>query len=177
MTHLWHDIPTGPLKKLNIIIEIPAGSKVKYELDKRKGVIKVDRILPSSVAYPGNYGFVPQTLSDDSDPLDAMVISQGSFPPGVLIECRPIGVIYALDGGKKDYKLLCVPITDPHYKKIKDVKDLSNDKKLEIEEFFKIYKRLEKKKIIVKSTRGRKNAEIIINRAINKYKNATFNKN
>ena len=171
MTHLWHDIPAGTVEKINVIIEIPSGSKVKYELDKKSGVIKVDRILPSSVAYPGNYGFVPCTLSEDNDPLDVLVISQGSFPPGILIACRPIGVLGIIDGGETDNKILCVPVADPHYRRIKDVKDLSDELRMEIEDFFKIYKRLERKKTNVKSMRGKRAAEKVIKRAIESYQN------
>ena len=176
MVHLLHDISFGTLKKLNVIIEIPKGSKIKYELDNESGIIKVDRILTSSVAYPGNYGFIPQTISEDNDPLDVLVLSQGSFPPGVLVECRPIGVLYVIDGGITDYKILCVPISDPYFKNISDLTDLSSEMKVEIEDFFKTYKRLERKKIELKSTRKRAFAESIIKRAVEKYQNVTFKK-
>ncbi len=170
MVHLWHDISPKKGSKINVIIEIPSGSKIKYELDKENGVIKVDRILNSSVFYPGNYGFIPQTLEEDSDPLDVLVISQSALQIGTLVECNPIGVLITIDDGKKDYKILCVPASDPYFKKIKDIKNLSQETKMEIQEFFKTYKSLEKKKMEVKSTRNKAFAEKVISKSIENYK-------
>ena len=107
--NLWHDIPYGDKDGLNVIVEIPMLSRVKYELDKDTGLIKYDRVLYSPMHYPANYGFVPQTLWDDGDPLDVLVLGAEPLVPGCLVEARPIGVLDMIDGGEGDAKLLAVP--------------------------------------------------------------------
>lgn len=126
MSHLWHSIPSGanPPRDINVIIEIPSGSKCKYELDKIAGIIRVDRIIASAVYYPGNYGFIPQTLAEDNDPLDALVLSQISFHPGIIVRSRPIGVMRMIDSGEPDDKILCVPLRDPLYQEIETTQEL-----------------------------------------------------
>ncbi len=172
MSHLWHGISTGanPPGDINVIIEIPSGSKCKYELDKIAGIIRVDRIIASAVYYPGNYGFIPQTFADDNDPLDALVLSQISFHPGIIVRSRPIGVMRMTDAGEPDDKILCVPLRDPHYQEIKSARDLPRNMLNEILEFFRVYKNLEEKKVVIKEVEPLETAIEIINHAIRGYR-------
>lgn len=130
---------------LNVLIEIPAGSKNKYEFDKELQAFALDRVLYSSVQYPYDYGFVPNTLADDGDPLDGMVLMDQPTFPGCVIAARPIGMLEMIDGGDRDEKILCVPAADPRYANVKSLKDVAPHRLDEIAEFFKTYKNLEKK--------------------------------
>jgi inorganic pyrophosphatase len=139
-------IPAQPKPGLiNVLIEIPGGSKNKYEYDKDLQAFALDRVLYSSVQYPYDYGFVPNTLADDGDPLDGMVIIDEPTFPGCIIAARPIGMLEMIDGGDRDEKILCVPDKDPRYKDIRSIKDLPAHRLEEIAEFFRSYKNLEKK--------------------------------
>jgi inorganic pyrophosphatase len=130
---------------INVLIEISGGSKNKYEYDKDLQAFALDRVLYSSVQYPYDYGFVPNTLADDGDPLDGMVIIDEPTFPGCIIAARPIGFLEMIDGGDRDEKLLCVPDKDPRYAQIQSLKDLPQHRLDEIAEFFRSYKNLEKK--------------------------------
>lgn len=130
---------------LNVIIEIPAGSKNKYEFDKELNAFTLDRVLSSSVQYPLDYGFIPNTLGDDGDPLDGMVIMDEPTFPGCIIAARPIGMLEMVDGGDRDEKILCVPDKDPRYAHVKSLKDIAPHRLEEVAEFFRTYKNLEKK--------------------------------
>ncbi len=130
---------------LNVLIEIPGGSKNKYEFDKDLQAFALDRVLYSSVQYPYDYGFVPNTLADDGDPLDGMVLMDQPTFPGCIIAARPIGMLEMIDGGDRDEKILCVPDKDPRYAQVKTLQDLAPHRLDEIAEFFKTYKNLEKK--------------------------------
>ena len=139
-------IPAQPKPGLiNVLIEIPGGSKNKYEFDKDLQAFALDRVLYSSVQYPYDYGFVPNTLADDGDPLDGMVIIDEPTFPGCIIAARPIGMLEMIDGGDRDEKILCVPDKDPRYKDVRSIKDLPSHRLDEIAEFFRSYKNLEKK--------------------------------
>lgn len=141
-------IPAQPkLGLINVLIEIPAGSKNKYEFDKDMQAFALDRVLYSSVQYPYDYGFVPNTLADDGDPLDGMVIMDQPTFPGCVIAARPIGMLEMIDGGDRDEKILCVPDKDPRYAKVKSLQDIQSHRLDEIAEFFQTYKNLEKKKV------------------------------
>lgn len=130
---------------LNVLIEIPAGSKNKYEFDKDMQALILDRVLFASVQYPFDYGFIPNTLADDGDPLDGMVIMDQPTFPGCVIASRPIGMLEMIDGGDRDEKILCVPAKDPRYKQVASLKDVAPHRLDEIAEFFRTYKNLEKK--------------------------------
>jgi len=130
---------------LNVLIEIPGGSKNKYEYDKELEAFALDRVLYSSVRYPYDYGFVPNTLADDGDPLDGMVIIDEPTFPGCIIAARPIGMLEMIDGGDRDEKILCVPDKDPRYSHVKSLNDVAPHRLDEIAEFFRTYKNLEKK--------------------------------
>ena len=139
-------IPAQPKPGLiNVLIEIPAGSKNKYEYDKDLQAFALDRVLYSSVQYPGDYGFVPNTLADDGDPLDGMVLIDQPTFPGCIIAARPIGMLEMIDGGDRDEKILCVPDKDARYNKVRSLQDIAPHRLDEIAEFFRTYKNLEKK--------------------------------
>jgi inorganic pyrophosphatase len=130
---------------INVLIEIPGGSKNKYEFDKDLQAFALDRVLSSSVKYPYDYGFIPNTLADDGDPLDGMVIMDEPTFPGCVIAARPIGYLEMIDGGDRDEKILCVPDKDPRYVHVRSLKDVAPHRLDEIAEFFRSYKNLEKK--------------------------------
>lgn len=139
-------IPAQPKPGLvNVLIEIPGGSKNKYEFDKDMNAFALDRVLFASVQYPYDYGFIPNTLADDGDPLDGMVIMDEPTFPGCVIAAKPIGMLEMIDGGDRDEKLLCVPSEDPRYDGVSSLKDISPHRLEEIAEFFRTYKNLEKK--------------------------------
>jgi inorganic pyrophosphatase len=136
--HPWHDLEIGPgaPQIFNVVVEITKGSKVKYELDKKTGLIKVDRILYSSVVYPHNYGFVPRTLCEDNDPIDVLVIMQEPVLPGCFLRARAIGLMPMIDQGEKDDKIIAVCVDDPEYKHYTDIKELPPHRLSEIRRFF-----------------------------------------
>lgn len=140
-------IPAQPKPGLlNVLIEIPGGSKNKYEFDKDLQAFALDRVLYASVQYPYDYGFIPNTLAEDGDPLDGMVIMDSPTFPGCVIAARPIGFLEMIDTGEPDEKLLCVPDKDPRYAHVKSLKDIAPHRLDEIAEFFRTYKNLEGKK-------------------------------
>lgn len=141
----WHDLPAGPRppEELDAIIEIPRGSRNKYELDKETGLVRFDRLLYSAVHYPGDYGFIPRTLADDGDPLDVLVMVTVPTFPGCLMGVRPIGVFEMRDEKGLDEKILCVPLRDPLYEEYHDLSDAAAHYLREVEHFFAIYKELE----------------------------------
>ncbi|MEH2245748.1 inorganic diphosphatase [Nostoc sp.] len=139
-------IPAQPKPGLiNVLIEITGGSKNKYEYDKELEAFALDRVLYSSVQYPYDYGFVPNTLAEDGDPLDGMVIIDEPTFPGCIIAARPIGFLEMIDGGDRDEKILCVPDKDPRYAQVRSLVDIEPHRLDEIAEFFRSYKNLEKK--------------------------------
>src|SRR6476620_1755461 len=149
MIHPWRDLPPGPRppEEVTAVIEIPRGSRNKYELDKDHGLLKLDRVLYSAVHYPGDYGFIPRTLHEDGDPLDILVrINEPTFP-GCQIDCRPLGVLKMLDRGEPDDKIIAVPSNDPYYHEYFDIAYLSQHYLREVEHFFHIYKDLEGRRV------------------------------
>lgn len=139
----------GPGKKapdvVNVLIEIPMGSNIKYEYDEEEEIVKVDRVLYTSMVYPFNYGFVPGTLEEDGDPIDVLVLGNYSLIPGTVIEARPVGLIHMQDEEGTDEKIIAVPKdkTDPSFSRIKDVTDIDEPTKNKIVHFFEHYKELE----------------------------------
>src|SRR6202790_1139605 len=126
MIHPWHDVTPGSKlpQEFNTVIQIPFGSSVKYELDKASGLLRLDRILYSAVYYPANYGFIPQTLAEDDDPLDVLVLCQEAVAPLTLVSARAIGLMTMVDSGKKDHKILAVAVDDPEYNGFNEAADL-----------------------------------------------------
>ncbi|TYI14813.1 hypothetical protein ES332_A08G146700v1 [Gossypium tomentosum] len=149
--HPWHDLDIGSEAPtvFNCVVEISKGSKVKYELDKKTGMIKVDRILYSSVVYPHNYGFIPRTLCEDNDPLDCLVIMQEPVLPGCFLRARALGLMPMIDQGEKDDKIIAVCADDPEYKHFTDIKYLPPHRLTEIRRFFEDYKKNENKEVAV----------------------------
>lgn len=149
MSNLWHDIPAGPHppEQVTAVIEIPSGSRNKYELDKVTGLLKLDRVLYSAVQYPGDYGFIPGTLAEDGDPLDVLVLINEPTFPGCLITVRPVGVLHMKDRGDPDEKILAVPSEDPYHQEYFDIADLPQHYLKEVEHFFSVYKDLEGKRV------------------------------
>ena len=145
MKNVWHSIDEERIKPEDFIvcIEIPKGSKKKYELDKKSGLMILDRILATSTQYPANYGFIPKTISDDGDPLDVMVLSSESIDPFTLVRCYPIGVVTMIDGGEKDDKIIAIPFKDPLYNYYQNIDTLPHHIIDEIIHFLKVYKNLE----------------------------------
>ncbi|ALV24901.1 inorganic pyrophosphatase [Campylobacter iguaniorum] len=159
--------------KLNAVIEIPYGSNIKYEIDKESGAVVVDRVLYSAMFYPANYGFVPNTLADDGDPADILVLNEYPLQAGSVIPCRLIGVLVMEDEAGMDEKLLAVPVTkiDPRYAKINSIEDLSEATLNRVKNFFETYKLLEPSKWVkVKGFEDAKKAEEILDKAIKNYK-------
>ena len=146
---MWRDIAPGPTPPdvVTAVIEIPAKSRNKYELDKDTGLLKLDRVLYSAVHYPGDYGFIPQTLSEDGDPCDVLVLLNEPTFPGCQIDVRPIGLLDMLDRGEQDYKILAVPAADPFYGEYFDIADIPQHYLKEVEHFFHIYKDLEGRRV------------------------------
>lgn len=151
MTHAWHDVTPGPHlpETFTSVIEIPMGSSVKYELDKETGLLKLDRILYSAVYYPANYGFIPQTLAEDDDPLDVLVLCQEPVAPLTLVSARAIGLMTMVDSGKKDHKVLAVALHDPEYNGFREANELPVHRLSMLRRFFQDYKMLEGKAVEV----------------------------
>lgn len=162
-----------PLTKedtINTIIEIEKGSKNKYELDKETGLIKLDRVMYTAQSYPFDYGFVPNTLWKDGDPLDVVLLTSYSIHSGVLVEVRPIGYINMIDHGDSDVKVIGVPAKDPRFSHINDISDLNSHIIDEINHFFETYKMLENKKVHIPSIHNKQEAIEVIKESIELYK-------
>lgn len=172
--NLWHDIPLGDNApdEINVIIEIPKGSPNKYEIDKATGLIKLDRANYSAAPYPFDYGFSPQTLWDDGDPLDVIVLTSYPLHPGILVAVRPVAVMEMIDSGDSDYKILAVPVEDRRWDDVKDLKDLNKHALKEYQHFFETYKALKGKPspVSINAIRGRKEAIDAVKRSMELYK-------
>ena len=175
MSNIWHDISPKRITPEDFVavIEIPQGSKKKYELDKETGLIILDRVLHTSTHYPANYGFIPRTYGDDGDPLDVLVLCSESMDPLTLVRVYPIGYISMLDDGKNDEKIIAIPFSDPAYNDYQDISDLPAHVFDEMAHFFTVYKQLEGKDTAAGDVNGREAAVKVIQQAIDHY-NDTF---
>ncbi len=169
--NIWHDISKDRIREedFECLIEIPKGCKIKYELDKETGMLRVDRVLYTSTVYPANYGFIPKTLADDGDPLDVLVLGADSIYPMTLVRCYPIGVIQMIDDGALDEKIIAIPFREPNYNMYSDISDLPQHIFDEMHHFFEVYKTLEHKVTTVKETFHRDEAIKIIRKCIDAY--------
>ena len=173
MSNIWHDISP---KRINpedfvAVVEIPKGSKKKYELDKATGMLSLDRILHTSTHYPANYGFIPRTYGDDGDPLDVLLLCSEPIQPMTLVRAYPIGVISMLDNGKNDEKIIAVPFNDPYYNGYSDISELPPHVVEEMEHFFTVYKALENKTTAVNEKGNREEAIEVIKKCLDNYIN------
>jgi inorganic pyrophosphatase len=169
--NILHDIDPKRITPTDFVavIEIPQGSKNKYELDKETGMLMLDRILYTSTHYPANYGFIPRTYADDFDPLDVVVISAEPIHPMTLVRCYPIGVIKMLDNGRADEKIIAVPFSDPNYNGYRSIFSLPRHIYDEMSHFFTVYKALEKKDTAVDEVMDEQEAVSVIEKAIAAY--------
>lgn len=169
--HPWHDMYPGPgtPQEFYAVIEIPLGSSVKYELDKPSGLIRMDRVLYSAVYYPANYGLIPQTLAEDDDPLDVLVLCQESVSPLTLMEARAIGLMTMIDTGKKDHKIIAVATGDPEFNCYHQAAEMPPHRLLMVRRFFQDYKQLEGKAVEVEEIQAADKAFSIVQDALDRY--------
>ena len=170
--NIWHDIESSRItpEEFIAVVEISKGSKQKYEMDKKTGLLRLDRILYTSTHYPANYGFIPHTLAEDNDPLDVLILCSESLIPMSLVKCYPIGVIIMNDNGSVDEKIIAIPDTDPNYNTYKSINDLPPHIFDEMRHFFSVYKQLENKHTSVDVASEKDVALKIIEKSMNSYK-------
>lgn len=168
---MWHEISAGEdvPNVVNVIVEIPKGSKNKYEIDKETGLIKLDRAMKSSQDYPFDYGFVPQSLWEDGDALDVVLLTTYALSPGILVEARPVAVMHMIDGGEGDDKVIAVPKSDPRFDEIQDLADVNKHTVKEIQHFFETYKTIDGKKVEITGIEGREAAYVAIKKGLQMY--------
>lgn len=171
MNNIWHDINSKRITPTDFVcvIEIPKGSKKKYELDKETGLIILDRILYTSTHYPANYGFIPRTYGDDNDPLDVLLLCSEPIEPLTLVRAYPVGVISMIDNGRHDEKIISIPFNDPTYNMYHNIDELPAHIFEEMTHFFSVYKELENKETAVNEVDGPEEAIKIISAAIDNY--------
>ncbi len=171
MIHPWHDVTPGENlpREFSAVVEIPMGSSVKYELDKKTGLLKMDRVLYSAVYYPANYGFIPQTFAEDDDPLDVLVLCQEALAPLTLVKARTIGLMTMVDGGKKDHKVLAVAVNDPEFNSFQEARELPPHRLAMLRRFFQDYKQLEGKQVEVEDFQPSAMALPVIEDSLQRY--------
>jgi len=171
MLHPWHNLSPGENlpREFNAIIEIPLGSNIKYEMDKVSGMIRVDRILYSAVFYPANYGFIPQTLAEDGDPLDVLVLCQEPVVPLTVIQARTVGLMTMIDSGLKDHKIIAVATRDPEFSEYHTIEQIPHHRRMMLRRFFQDYKELEGKTVEVDDILPPNYAYPVIEAALREY--------
>lgn len=152
--NLLHDINPGTADEMNVIVEIPKFSKNKYEIDKETGIIALDRVMHSAQDYPFDYGFVPQTLFDDGDALDVVLVTTHPLMCGIMVKARPVAIMEMIDGGERDDKVVAVPVDDPRFDGIRDITDLNPHFIKEMTHFFETYKKVQNKEVSVGQWHG-----------------------
>ncbi|PIQ66660.1 MAG: inorganic pyrophosphatase [Candidatus Zambryskibacteria bacterium CG11_big_fil_rev_8_21_14_0_20_42_18] len=157
--NLWHDIEPGTKEAMNVIIEINKGSKNKYEVDKKTGLIALDRVSYTTQDFPFDYGFVPRSYWHDNDPLDVVLLTTYPLIPGILVRARPIAIMEMIDGGERDDKVIAVPVDDPRFDNIQDLGDVNPHTLKEIKHFYSTYKKLQNKEVEVKEFKDKKEAQ------------------
>ncbi|MBE6810368.1 MAG: inorganic diphosphatase [Ruminococcaceae bacterium] len=176
MNNIWHDVSPERIKPNDFlcVIEIPKGSRKKYELDKETGYIILDRVLYTATHYPANYGFIPRTYGDDNDPLDVLLICAEDLEPLTLVRAYPIGVITMVDSGSRDEKIIAIPCNDPNYNMYKSINELPKHIFDEMRHFFTVYKNLEYKETAVEEVADAETAIKIIEESIARYNEVFF---
>ena len=169
--NLLHDISAGTPEEMNVIIEIPKGSKNKYELDKKTGLIMLDRVMHTAQDYPFDYGFVPQTLFDDGDPLDVILLTTYPLAPGILVKARPVAIMKMVDGDEQDDKIIAVPTEDPRFDEIQSLGDINTHTLKEIKHFFETYKQVQNKHVEVPGFEDVDAAKKAFEESVEAYKN------
>ncbi len=157
--NLLHDIDPGTKEEMNVIVEINKGSHNKYEIDKKTGLIALDRVAYTGQDFPFDYGFVPQTLWDDGDALDVILLTTYPLVPGILVRARPVALMNMIDSGDIDDKVIAVPCDDPRWKNIQNIADVNAHTLKEIEHFYMTYKKLQNKEVVVNGFEGKDAAE------------------
>lgn len=155
---------------MNVIVEINKGSKNKYEIDKETGLIALDRVMHTSQDYPFDYGFVPQSLWHDGDPLDVVLLTTYPLSPGILVRSRPVAIMHMTDGGEADEKVIAVPVEDPRFDDVRDLSDINKHTLKEIKHFFATYKKLQNKEVVVGEIEGKDVAEKAFLESLELYK-------
>lgn len=170
--NLWHDVSLGDKapEEFNVIVEIPKGSKNKYEIDKETGLIKLDRAMKTAQDYPFDYGFAPQTLWDDGDALDVIILSTYPLLPNILVKVRPVAVMHMIDCGDSDDKIIAVPVSDPRWEDVKDLADVNKHSIKEFQHFFETYKSIESKMVKIDGVEGKEKAMEAVKKSIEMYK-------
>jgi inorganic pyrophosphatase len=176
--NLWHEVSPGEKlpEVINVVIEIPKGSKNKLEIDKATGLIKLDRAMKTSQDYPFDYGFVPQTLWEDNDALDVIILTTYPLFPGILVEARPVAVIHMIDSGEGDDKVIAVPKSDPRWDGVNDLSDINPHTVKEIQHFLETYKSIDNKKVEITGIEGREAAFEAVKKGLRLYQAEFGNK-
>lgn len=170
--NLLHDIPAGSRDEMNVVVEIPKFSKNKYEIDKETGIIALDRVMHSAQDYPFDYGFVPQTLFDDGDALDVVLVTTYPLAPGILVKARPVAIMEMTDGGDRDDKIVAVPVDDPRMNDINDIADLNSHFAKEMTHFFETYKKIQNKEVKIGEWHGAAEAKAAFDRSLKMYQDS-----
>lgn len=168
--NLWHEISPGSKEKMNVIVEINKGSKNKYEVDKETGLIALDRAAHTAQDFPFDYGFIPQTLWHDNDPIDVILLTTFPLLPGVLVRARPVAIMNMIDGGEGDDKIIAVPTDDPRWEDVVDLKDINKHTLKEIEHFYSTYKKLQNKEVVINGFKNKQDAESAFEEGLKLYK-------
>lgn len=167
--NLWHDIESGSKDKMHVIVEINKGSKNKYEIDKKTGLIALDRVAHTAQDFPFDYGFVPRSLWHDGDPLDVILLTTHPLLPGVLVRARPVALMNMIDSGEGDDKIIAVPVDDPRFENVQDLKDINPHIIKEIEHFYSTYKKLQDKVVEVTGFKGKSEAQAAFEEGLKLY--------
>ena len=170
--NLWHDVPLGEKspEEINVIIETPKGSSNKYEIDKETGLIKLDRANYSAAPFPVEYGFAPQTLWDDGDALDVIVLATYPIPTGILAKVRPVALMEMIDTGGSDFKIISVPVKDKRWDDVAELSDLNKHTLKEIQHFFETYKKLKGDEVVINGFKDRNAALEAVRKSVRLYK-------
>lgn len=168
--NLWHGVEPGNKEAINVIVEINKGSKNKYEIDKKTGLISLDRVSHTGQDFPFDYGFVPRSYWHDKDPLDVILLTTYPLLPGILVKARPVAIVNMIDSGERDDKIIAVPTDDPRFDNVQDLNDINPHTLKEIEHFYSTYKKLQNKVVEIQGFQGKKEAQKAFEEGLELYK-------